>query len=336
MGRAGRRTVLGVVALVAAVVVGVLAVVLALSSGDEDAVSGGAAAGLDRWDLVQAGGEAPYLPTLANADLSVGMNRLSFTVQDARGLTVSDVDVVARIYDLERDRERPVDSVAAFFISYGAESPLPQAHRHVGGSGVSDAGRYVGAGVYVAPVRFGRAGIWGIEFAIKPPEGEETLVHFRLSVREESQAPGLGEMAPASRTRSLGDEPDIRRLTSDPAPEPGLYQLRLDEALRGGQPLIVAFSTPAFCHSRTCGPTLEIVKQVWRAWAPRVQAIHVEIFENPHEPQALREAAAFLEWDLPSEPWVFVIDAGGTIRARFEGTVTVQELTEAVKAVLGE
>ena len=201
---------------------------------------------------------------------------------------------------------------------------------------MSDVARYVGAGVYVAPVRFGRAGIWGVEFAIKPPGGEEVLVNFRLSVREESQAPELGEMAPASRSRSLGDEPDIRRLTSDPAPEPGLYQLRIDEALRSGQPLIVAFSTPTFCHSRTCGPTLEIVKQVWRAFAPRVQAIHVEIFENPHEPEALREAAAFLEWDLPSEPWVFVIDAGGTIRARFEGTVTVLELSEAVKAVLGE
>ena len=331
-----RRVALGVVALVAALVAGVFALVLALDESNGGEVSAGAAAGLDRWDLVQAGSEAPYLPTLANADLSVGPNRLSFTVQDADGLIVSDVVVVASLYNLERDRQRPVRSAAAEFVPYGAESPVPEGHRHAGGSSLSDASRFVGAGVYVVPVSFDRAGVWGVEFQITSPNEEAVLVNFRLSVRAESQAPELGEAAPASRSRSLLDEPEIARLTSDPAPEPGLYQLRIDEALQAGQPLIVAFATPAFCHSRTCGPTLDVVKSVWRAFAPAVLAIHVEVFENPHEPDGLREAAAFVEWDLPSEPWVFVIDSAGLITARFEGTVTVRELSEAVQAALVE
>ena len=332
-----RQVVLGVVALVAALVAGIFALVFALSDDDDGvAISAGSVAGLDRWDLVQAGSESPFLPTLANADLSVGPNRLSFTVQDADGLIVSDVAVVAHIYELDVDRERPVSSAPAEFIPYGAESPVPQLHQHASGSSLSDAARFVGAGVYVVPVQFARAGVWGVEFQITPPAGEAVLVNFRLSVRVESQAPGLGEQAPASLSRSLGDEPAIERLTSDPAPEPGLYQQRIDEALLTGQPLIVAFVTPAFCHSRTCGPTLEVVKSVWRAQAPAVQAIHVEVFENPHEPNQLRESAAFLEWDLPSEPWVFVIDSAGTITARFEGTITVQELSDAVEAVLAE
>jgi hypothetical protein len=36
------------------------------------------------------------------------------------------------------------------------------------------------------------------------------------------------------------------------------------------------------------------------------------------------------EWNLPTEPWVFLVDGQGVIRGRFEGAVSVPELTEAV------
>jgi hypothetical protein len=35
-------------------------------------------------------------------------------------------------------------------------------------------------------------------------------------------------------------------------------------------------------------------------------------------------------WKLPSEPWVFLVGADGTIKSRFEGTLSVRELDEAV------
>jgi hypothetical protein len=37
------------------------------------------------------------------------------------------------------------------------------------------------------------------------------------------------------------------------------------------------------------------------------------------------------QWGLPSEPWVFLVGADGLIKARFEGTVSVRELDEAVQ-----
>ena len=157
---------------------------------------------------------------------------------------------------------------------------------------------------------------------------------FRLAVRERRAAPPVGLAAPATASRTLLDEPDLRRLTSDPAPEPGLYQLSIDDALANGRPLLLVFATPAFCHSRTCAPTLDVVKAVWRDHAGEVDAIHVEVFENPHEPSALEESAAFLAWDLPSEPWVFVIDARGVIVAAYEGSVTDRELRGDVEALL--
>ena len=39
--------------------------------------------------------------------------------------------------------------------------------------------------------------------------------------------------------------------------------------------------------------------------------------------------AATVEWALPSEPWVFVIDDTGVVSARFEGAASDNELRSA-------
>lgn len=291
----------------------------------------------NRWALIEVDPSAPYLPTLANADVGAGANRLSFTVQDSRGLIRGDLQVRVAIYDIALDSDTPVSEQFAQFISYESESPLPVRHVHAEGSSLSENARYVGAGVYVVPVFFDRPGTWGIEFNFAPldaPE-EEAQSLFRLAVRERGQAPVPGDPAIAARSWTLADETDLSRLTSDPAPEPGLYQLSIDEALANGRPLVLIFATPAFCHSRTCGPSVDVVKAVWRDHAAAVDAIHVEVFENPEDPQALREAEAFLAWGLPSEPWIFVIDGEGTIFSSYEGTVTERELRGDVETLLG-
>lgn len=331
--RSGRwlpAAAVGAAALVGAIVAGIL-----LATGGDSTEETALPAGVDPWDAVTVDADAAYLPTIANADLAVGSNRLTFVVQDREGFSASDLEIRTSLYDLSGDRTRPVREEDAEFIDFGAESPVPEAHTHAEGGELSDAALYI-RGAYVVPAAFDHAGEWGIEFAIRPAgsTAEPTLVRFRFSVREHSAAPAVGEPAPRSRTRTLADEPEIRNLTSDPTPEPGLYQLSIDEALDQQRPLIVAFATPAYCHSRTCGPTVDVVKAVWREYAGDVNAIHVEVFENPHEPEALRESAAFREWHLPSEPWVFVIGGDGRIAARFEGTVTAHELREAVEAAL--
>ncbi len=336
-GARPRRRRPGALALLLAVTLGMggftLLVGLFLIDWPDDEV-------LDRWTLIELDPNAPFLPTLANADVGVGPNRLSFTIQDERGRIRPDLTVRVALYDLAADAGVPVLAQFARFISYAAESPLPAPHQHAAGASLSDNARYVGAGVYVVPAYFPRAGTWGIEFAIAPAEesfdeDEAEIVLFRLAVRERRAAPVAGDAAPATPSRTLLDEPDLARLTSDPRPEPGLYQLSIDDALANGRPLLLVFATPAFCHSRTCAPAVDVVKAVWRDHAADLDAIHVEVFENPHEPSALVESAAFLAWHLPSEPWVFVIDAGGVIVAAYEGSVTDRELRGDVEGIVG-
>ena len=92
---------------------------------------------------------------------------------------------------------------------------------------------------------------------------------------------------------------------------------------------MLAFATPKFCASRTCGPTVEVVDAVRRETG--VRAIHVEVYEDNDPDKGVNRWME--EWNLPTEPWVFVIDPAGSIAAKFEGSVSVDELTQAVRDV---
>jgi len=41
-----------------------------------------------------------------------------------------------------------------------------------------------------------------------------------------------------------------------------------------------------------------------------------------------------IAWGLQSEPWLFLIDANGTIVARYEGGITREEMTPALENLI--
>ena len=101
---------------------------------------------------------------------------------------------------------------------------------------------------------------------------------------------------------------------------------------------MVVFSTPAFCVSATCGPQLEIVSQVKERHKDKANFIHVEVFEDPHLIEEGRLSAtpvpAMEEWGLLTEPWIFVIDGDGRVRAKFEQFTPAEEIEAALREVL--
>ena len=60
--------------------------------------------------------------------------------------------------------------------------------------------------------------------------------------------------------------------------------------------------------------------------------IHVEVYEGNDPANGFNRWMQ--EWKLPTEPWTFLVDRNGTIVDRFEGTVSVIELEDAVRAKL--
>jgi hypothetical protein len=186
-------------------------------------------------------------------------------------------------------------------------------------------------GLYRAEFDFDQAGIWT---ATVTPEGGEPLAPIPFEVQEDPYAPALGEAAPAPATPTL-DDTTIDDLSSDDDPDPAFYQLSLDEAIGNGNTTVVVFSTPAFCASAACGPLLDIVKEV-APGHPDVQFVHVEVFTGLTDPDFAPDAAHLSpavgpEWyNLPSEPWVFVVDGGGKVAARYEGVLDRAELEAAL------
>jgi hypothetical protein len=186
-------------------------------------------------------------------------------------------------------------------------------------------------GLYRADVELPTAGVWGV--AVMPEDGA-ALTPAAFQVREETFAPNIGEPAPTAPIDTLATMP-LEALTTDSEPDEDFYQMTLEEAFGSGSQTVVVFSTPAFCRTATCGPTLDIVKQA-KTNFPDVNFIHVEVYTDINAPgftptpEFLHPALGPEYWNLPTEPWVFVVDEKGIITARFEGALTPDDVANAL------
>lgn len=147
---------------------------------------------------------------------------------------------------------------------------------------------------------------------------------------------GPGDPAPLSETRLGADVDDLSLITSDPQPSPDLYEMTVAEAVSNGTPSLVVFATPAFCTTQSCGPMLSQVKDLKFDY-PGIDFVHVEIYEDlqVETNEELEVVDSVLEWQLPSEPWIYIIDADGVVVAAFEGAVNDNELTSVLDGFAG-
>lgn len=188
-------------------------------------------------------------------------------------------------------------------------------------------------GLYVANVQIPEAATYQ---ATIEADGLATAGPVGFVAFDDSPLIEPGEAAPASETRTSADFPDLSVISSDPEPDPAMYESSVASAVTSGAPSVIVFATPAFCTSETCGPLLDQVKAL-RPGYPEVEFVHVEIYEDLQvtSPEELTVVPATGEWGLPSEPWVFVVDASGVVTASFEGAASDAELTAAIDAVGG-
>ena len=253
---------------------------------------------------------------LASSDLSVGPNRvvLGLIEPDAGPILNARVQV-STFFIGGGSQEGPIETVSAEFRRWP-----------------------VFGGVYTVGLEFDRAGAWGLVVDGVEPEGATVQSTIAVTVRETSRTPAVGAPAPPSVTKTASDTANLGKITSDTDPDPELYATTIADALRAGRPLIVAFSTPAYCQTAICGPQLDVVKELKAQYRDRVSFIHVEMFDNPDEIQGdlsrARTVPVAAEWGLPSEPWTFVVNAEGLVSAKFEGFATRDELEEAIDGVL--
>jgi hypothetical protein len=152
-------------------------------------------------------------------------------------------------------------------------------------------------------------------------------------VKAQSASPAVGAKAYPSRTPTLAAAPFFRLTTRRP-PDLALLRASVASTLSAHRPFVLVFATPRFCVSRTCGPVVDVVDAARRRFARRgIRFIHVEIYSDNNP--AKGENRWVKEWHLPSEPWTFLVGADGRIKAKFEGSVSLGELSAAIRRFLG-
>ena len=180
--------------------------------------------------------------------------------------------------------------------------------------------------IYVMHVRIPRPGRYWL---VAEPNGANTQALGYIDVAARSRSVPLGAKAPRSDTPTLATAPAAKITTSRP-PDLPLLHTSVARALAAHRPFVVTFATPRFCTSRTCGPVVDVVSTVRRRHADSgVRFIHVEIYKDNDPAKGANRWVT--QWNLPSEPWVFVVGPDGKVRDRFEGTVSVRELDASVK-----
>lgn len=255
---------------------------------------------------------------LGTADFTVGENRVSFLVVNVQGQIVKATK--ARVFAARGSLDAAPTSVSAARLL-----PLDPDH----GSAEATHAEPDAKALFVTRVRFDRPGRYWL---LAEPEGRTIQAVGEVQVRAKSASPAVGSKAPASDTPTLGDAP-LDALTTAVPPDRDLLRYSIGESIEAGIPFVAVFATPKFCSSRTCGPTVEIVQEARKHFAARkVRFIHVEVYKDNDPQKGINKWMH--EWKLPSEPWIFVVDGKGIVRAKFEGSASVQELEAAVTEVL--
>lgn len=263
------------------------------------------------------------LPLLVSAEILKGPNRFLFSLTDRQNALIAapDVAVHLKFYDVDTDSKKVVfEGDGRFFWAIEGTS-----------------------GLYRAAVDFPKAGRWGTLFEATFPDGRKEAVRADYEVAASGTTPALGAKVPSVDTPTLADVGgNVKALTTDKAPVNRLYETSIADALAAAKPFVVSFATPAFCQTRTCGPTLDIVKTA-AAKFPELTFINVEPYKMAFTDGSLQpelsadnqlQASAWTDaFGLTTEPYTLLIKGDGTVAAKFEGVMGVDELEAALDAL---
>jgi hypothetical protein len=250
-----------------------------------------------------------------SSDYQPGRNRVSFLVVDSRSRVVS--TPTATVWVATGLKARPYERTLA------RSEPI-------GVPGGASAG--VGS-IFVTHVRLPTPGkYWLLAAPVGSHESITALAN--LVVPAKPEAPAVGSRAIASATPTLGSSGGgLAALTTATHPDPRLYRISVAQALARHLPFVLTFATPKFCQSRTCGPVVDVVDAVARKLAATpVRFIHVEIYKDNDPAKGFNRWVK--QWNLPNEPFTFVVDRKGIVRAKLSGAFSVGELEQTIRATI--
>jgi hypothetical protein len=281
-----------------------------------------AAQGQSLQQVLSAVAAAGPVVTPAARVLRVGENRFPFAVFTEAKEPIDDVEVAiyaapgrglnGRAIGPFPARIEELSTEAAFRARSTAEDP--------------DAAK----SVYVTEIPLNRPGPWAFGALIRQGDGSyQGSLLATPSLVGQFDPVGVGDRAPRVSTPTVDDVADISQIDTR-VPPSSLHEEDLAEVL-GKKPVVLLFATPALCQTRICGPVVDEAEQVKREFGDEVAFIHMEVYNDNDLSKGPRPQMR--AYNLPSEPWLFVIDRNGVVRTAIEGAFSVEELEAAVREV---
>jgi hypothetical protein len=186
--------------------------------------------------------------------------------------------------------------------------------------------------VYGADVPFAKRGKYAV-LAMTKKDGKFTGGGTTIDVSSASAdpIPRVGQMAPKVHTDTLASaKGDVSKIDTREPPS-DMHKVDFADVV-GKKPVALLFSTPQLCQSQVCGPVTDIALQMEAKYGDKMDFIHQEVYKDNQVNKGLRQPLQ--DFHLRTEPWLFVVDKTGRIKARLEGSIGVRQFENAVKSGL--
>jgi hypothetical protein len=273
--------------------------------------------------------ESRYSAFIGATEFVIGENRLSFTLRSREGASLEGEEVSVRLHSANSDSDSFFEATAEYH-SIQTETPHGHADGHIHHH-VHQQGIYV-----VDRVPLTEAGIWLTEFTVIPMDVTPIEIEgFAFSVIDKPSAPGIGthisDIVGGVTTEGSHVKIPIS-LPADGLPE----HASIGSVMDGRSPVIVVFASPEFCTSAMCGPVTQVAGMVAARFSGQIHAIRIDPYDlnAARGDGSLRITPQVQNWNLPTEPWTFVISSDGFIIARFEGLFGPEELAKVISTAL--
>jgi hypothetical protein len=246
-----------------------------------------------------------------------GKNRYGFGVFTVDHGNVDDADVA--IY-----AARPKGKAVGPFPATVHSLATPPAFASQTTSQDPDAAHYF----YTSQVDFAGKGNWNVLAMVRDDDGSYSYANVTpAQVGNPKHVPQVGDAAPIMHTPTADDVGgDLTKIDTRQPPD-SMPDVEYADVL-GKKPVVLLFATPALCQSRVCGPVVDIAEEVKSERPDDAAYIHMEIWNDNDPNKGPRPQVQ--DFNLETEPWLFVIDADGKISTVIEGAFSKQELDDAI------
>jgi hypothetical protein len=192
-------------------------------------------------------------------------------------------------------------------------------------------------GVYVIHQTFTKAGFYNVAVAASKGSLASTTTAAFTVIDADPGIP-VGAPAPRSQNPTASQVSNIRQIDTNIPPD-DMHYTSIAAAIAAHHPLVIYFGSPGHCISKTCAPEVEAVKSLQPTYRPKgVDFVHIETYKggDPDSTDLSKATPSptFVEWKMPGDPWVILVDKNGVVAAKFDGPTAPDEIERALTPLL--